>query len=99
HYTWFGIAAVVLTAAFTWVAFNFHWPLVFVPSALAALTAVLLFAIALRPAIEAHEGYLAIGKRIIPWMDIRRLDRTGWISPLCVSPLLVRVTLFDDSRL
>ena len=27
-------------------------------------------------------------------MDIRRLDRTGWISPL-----IVRVTLFDDSRL
>ena len=27
-------------------------------------------------------------------MDIRRLDRTGWISPL-----IVRITLFDDSRL
>jgi hypothetical protein len=27
-------------------------------------------------------------------MDIRRLDRTGWISPL-----IIRVTLFDDSRL
>ncbi len=40
-----------------------------------------------------HEGYLTIGKRIIPWMDIRRLDRTGWISPL-----IVRLTLFDDSR-
>ena len=26
-------------------------------------------------------------------MDIRRLDRTGWVSPL-----IVRVTLFDDSR-
>ena len=35
-----------------------------------------------------------IGKRIIPWMDIRRLDRTGWISPL-----IVRITLFDDSRM
>ena len=34
-----------------------------------------------------------LGRRIIPWMDIRRLDRTGWISPL-----IVRVTLFDDSR-
>ena len=47
-----------------------------------------------RPTVEVHEGYLAIGKRIIPWMDIRRLDRTGWISPL-----IVRITLFDDSRL
>jgi hypothetical protein len=94
HYTWFGISAVVLAAAFTWVALNYHWPWVFVPTVLAALTAVLLFVMAFRPAIETHEGYLAIGKRVIPWMDIRRLDRTGWISPL-----IVRVTLFDDSRL
>ena len=80
--------------AFTWVAFNYHFPWVFVPSVLAALTAILLFLMAFRPAIETHEGYLAVGKRIIPWMDIRRLDRTGWISPL-----IVRITLFDDSRL
>jgi hypothetical protein len=94
HYTWFGLGAVVLTASFTWVAINYHLPWVFAPSVLAALTAILLFLMAFRPAIETHEGYLAIGKRIIPWMDIRRLDRTGWISPL-----IVRVTLFDDSRL
>jgi hypothetical protein len=94
HYTWFGLGAVVLAGTFTWVAFNYHFPWVFVPSALAALTAILLFLMAFRPAIETHEGYLALGKRIIPWMDIRRLDRTGWISPL-----IVRVTLFDDSRL
>jgi hypothetical protein len=93
HYTWFGVTAVVLSAAFTWVAFNYHWPLVYVPSVLAALTAALLFAMALRPAIETHEGYLAVGKRIIPWMDIRRVDR------IRISPLIVRVTLFDDSRL
>ena len=42
-----------------------------------------------------HEGYVAVGKRIIPWMDIRRVDRmTSWGSPL-----LVRITLFDDSRM
>ena len=94
HYTWFGITAVVLAAVFTWVAWNLRLPLVYVPSALAALTAVMLFLLAFRPAIETHEGYLSIGKRIIPWMDIRRLDRTGWIWLL-----IVRVTLFDDSRL
>ena len=27
-------------------------------------------------------------------MDIRRIDRTGWLSPL-----IVRLTLYDDSRL
>jgi hypothetical protein len=58
------------------------------------VTATLMFAMAFRPAIEIHEGYVSVGKRIIPWMDIRRLDRTGWISPL-----IVRITLFDDSRL
>jgi hypothetical protein len=36
-----------------------------------------------------------VGKRIVPWMDIRRLDRPGnWLSPL-----IVRITLFDDSRM
>jgi hypothetical protein len=67
--------------------------LAFVPSGLFVLTAGLLLAMAFRPALEVHEGYLAIGRRIIPWMDIRRLDRTGWVSPL-----IVRITLFDDSR-
>src|SRR5439155_5170942 len=38
--------------------------------------------------------YLAVGGPIIPWMDLPRLDRTAWISPL-----LIRVTLSDDSRL
>jgi hypothetical protein len=63
------------------------------PVALFALTATVLFALAFRPAIEVHEGYLSMGKRVVPWMDIRRLDRTGWISPL-----IVRITLYDDSR-
>ncbi len=93
HYAWFGIIAVVLAAGFAWIAFGSHLPLVFIPSCLAALTAAGLFLLAFRPAIETHEGYLAVGKRIIPWMDIRRLDRAGWASLL-----VVRITLFDDSR-
>jgi hypothetical protein len=92
HYLWFGIAAVVLAAASSWFAIGFVWA--WIPTALFVLTALFLFAMAFRPAIEVHEGYLAAGKRIIPWMDIRRLDRTGWISPL-----IVRITLYDDSRL
>jgi hypothetical protein len=69
------------------------YALAYVPVILFVLTAALLFVMAARPAIEVHEGYLTIGRRIIPWMDIRRLDRTGWVSPL-----IVRITLFDDSR-
>jgi hypothetical protein len=92
HYWWFGIAAVVLAACSGWFAMGF--PLAYIPAGLFILTAAFLFTMAMRPPVEVHEGYLSIGKRIIPWMDIRRLDRTGWISPL-----IVRITLFDDSRL
>jgi hypothetical protein len=92
HYRWFGVASVVLAGLAGW--FGWNWaPLSFVATAMFLATAGLLFAMALRPAIEIHEGYVSIGKRIVPWMDIRRLDRTGWVSPL-----IARVTLFDDSR-
>jgi hypothetical protein len=43
-----------------------------------------LLALAFRPAIEIHEKCLAIGRRRIPWADIRRVDGTGWMSPLIV---------------
>jgi hypothetical protein len=92
HYLWLGITAVVLAVFSGWVAWES--PLAFVLTVLFVLTAAFLFLMAFRPAVEINEGYLSIGKRIIPWMDIRRLDRTGWVSPL-----IVRITLFDDSRL
>jgi hypothetical protein len=99
HYLWFGIAAVLLAGFFGWRGWASvprslpSLALAYVPVALLMLSAALLFIMAARPAVEVHEGYLTIGKRIVPWMDIRRLDRTGWISPL-----IVRLTLFDDSR-
>src|SRR5215813_9448281 len=91
HYLSFGIVAVALAVFSGWLGLD--WPPAFVPAVLFLLSSVLLFLMAFRPAIEIHEEYLAVGKRIIAWMDIRRLDRTGWISPL-----IVRITLFDDSR-
>jgi hypothetical protein len=92
HYRWFGISAVALAGLCAWAGTELH--LAYVPAGLFLLTAGLLFLMAFRPVIEIHEGYVSIGGRIIPWMDIRRLDRTGWISPL-----IIRITLFDDSRL
>ena len=92
YYLWFGLAAVAIAVFAGWLGWNWGWA--FIPAGLALLTAVLLFGMALHPAIEVHEGYLSLGKRHIPWMDIRRLDRTGWISPL-----ILRLTLYDDSRL
>jgi len=94
HYLGFAISAVVLAALVGWFAWAFHLNLAYIPAGMFVLSGALLFAMAFRPAIEIHEGYLSIGKRIIPWMDIRRLDRTGLLSPL-----ILRITLFDDSRL
>ena len=92
HYQWFGISAVVFAGLSGWLGIQMH--LALIPAGLFLLTAGLLLFMAFRPAVEIHEGYVSTGSRIIPWMDIRRLDRTGWISPL-----IVRITLFDDSRL
>jgi len=92
HYLTFGIVAAGLAGFSGWLGRG--WAPAFIPAGLFVLSAALLLALAFRPTIEIHEGYLSIGKRIVPWMDVRRLDRTGWISPL-----IVRMTLFDDSRL
>jgi hypothetical protein len=93
QYLVFGATAVVLAGISGWLGWRYP-PLPFIATGLFLLTAALLFVLAFRPAVEIHEGYLSIGRRIVPWMDIRRIDRTGWVSPL-----LVRITLFDDSRL
>ena len=93
HYSWFGIAAVALGGVSGWLGWNWQAPLCYVAGGLFVLTAAALLAMAVRPPIEVSEGHLAIGRRIVPWMDIRRLDRTGWMSPL-----IARITLFDDSR-
>jgi hypothetical protein len=92
YYLWLGITAAVLAVFSGWE--GWQSPLAFIPTFLFLATAAFLFLMASRPAVEIHEGYFSIGRRMIPWIDIRRLDRTGWISPL-----IVRITLFDDSRL
>ena len=92
HYLSFGITALALAAFLAWL--GFQWAFAFIPAVLSVISSVLLLIMAFRPALEIHEDHLAMGKRRILWMDIRRLDRTGWISPL-----IVRMTLFDDSRL
>ena len=91
HYLSFGIVAFALAAFSGW--FGLGWTPGFVPCALFILSGVLLIYMAYRPPIELHPHHLAIGERSIHWLDIRRVDRTGWVSPL-----IVRLTLFDDSR-
>ncbi|HTQ56111.1 MAG TPA: hypothetical protein VMI94_16700 [Bryobacteraceae bacterium] len=92
HYLTFGLVAVGLAGFSAWLGLG--WTPAFIPAALFLLSASLLLVLAFQPAVEIHEGYVSVGKRIVPWMDIRRLDRTGWVSPL-----IVRLTLFDDTRM
>ena len=75
------------------VAFALTWALAWIAAGLFAATAAVLGWLALRRPIEVHETHLAVGSNLIPWADIRRLDTTGWMSPL-----VVRLTLFDDRR-
>lgn len=91
HYLEAGVAALAICAFSCW------WAWRWTPAGLAAgvflgVASVLLF-LGLQPVIEIDEENLKIGRRVIPWGDIRRVDRTGWLSPL-----LIRLTLFDDSR-
>jgi hypothetical protein len=92
HYIMFGITALAFGMVSIWVGI-YSWALAFIPAGLFILTSALLLVLALRPPIDIQDAYLAIGKNCIPWMDIRRIDRTGWLSPL-----IVRLTLYDDSR-
>ena len=59
-----------------------RWGPSWIAAALFAVSALVLAAVTLRPAIEIHETHLAIGSRIIPWRLVRRVDQTGWNTPL-----------------
>lgn len=89
HYISFGIVAMALAGFSGWLGISWHPA--FVPATLFFLTAALLLALAFRPAIKVFNEHIEIGKRVIPWHDIRRVDRTGWISPL-----VAKLTLYDD---
>lgn len=85
------VAAALCIFSAAW-AFRW-WPSV-IPTALFALTAAALYYLASRPAIEIHEHWLRIGNEMIPWSDVRRIDRTRWTSPL-----VLYLSLIDDRRI
>jgi hypothetical protein len=89
HYVSFGIVALLLAGFSGWLGLS--WPPAFFPALLFLLTASALLALAFRPAIKVYDAHLEVGKKIIPWQDVRRVDRTGWISPL-----VVKLSLYDD---
>lgn len=91
HYLSAGLVAVVLAVFSGWVAMQ--WAPAWVACLLFIGSAVLLLALAAQPSVEVYEHHLALGKRVIQWNDIRRLDRTSWISPL-----IVQLTLTGDRK-
>ena len=82
-------SAVALGLAGCCVWFGLSWSPAWIAVVLFLLSGALLAFLALLPPIEVHSHYLRVGKRAIPWGDIRRVDRTGWISPLIVKLALV----------
>lgn len=91
-YLFAGIAAVAMAGFSGWWAT--HWVVAIIPAVLFVVSAAAVLFLAARPAIVLREDALCIGKRVIAWNRIRRLDRTGWISPL-----VVHITLNDSSRI
>jgi hypothetical protein len=71
-----------------------RWTPSWIAAVLFAVSALMLAAVTLRPAIEIYETHLAIGQRMIPWRDVRRVDQTGWNTPL-----VVILTLHDGERI
>lgn len=87
--TYLTSAAVALGLAVfsAWLALKW-WPAAVVGAVFLAAGAVVLY-LALRPPIEVTETGLDFGKTKIRWADIRRVDQTGWISPMVIDLTLV----------
>lgn len=86
-------AAVALGLAVSSGWFARSWAPAWIAASLFGVGAAALLVLAFRPVIEVGDSALAVGGRIIEWRRIRRVDRTGWISPLVVD-----ITLDDSSR-
>jgi hypothetical protein len=71
-----------------------RWSPSWIAAGLFAISALILAAVTLRPVIEIYETHLAIGRIVIPWRDVRRVDQTGWNTPLAVM-----LTLRNQQRL
>ncbi len=77
--TLFAVCGAVFSA---WNALR--WTPSWIAAGLFAISALLMIAVTLRPVVEIHETHLAIGRVQIPWREIRRIDQTGWNTPLAV---------------
>lgn len=84
--------ALGLAALSAWWATLWYWALA--PAALFLGLAAVILSFALQPALGVHDSHFIVGKRLIAWRDIRRVDQTGWMAPL-----IVFITLSSGERL
>jgi hypothetical protein len=91
RYILFALLAICGTAFCAWT--GLRWPATWTAAVLFGATAAALLALLWQPTIEIHESHLQLGRRVIFWREIRRLDQTGWIAPLAVT-----LTLSNDRR-
>jgi hypothetical protein len=92
QYQYAGVTALVIALFCAILAWN--WPLIWIPAGLFLVSGSMVLLLGFMPAIEVHEDHLAIGDRLIAWDDIKRLDRTGFISPL-----VLHLTLHTNRRI
>ena len=83
RYILFALLAICGTVFSAWT--GLRWPSTWIAAALFGATSLALIALLSRPRIEIHETHLQLGRRVILWREIRRLDQTGWIAPLAVT--------------
>jgi hypothetical protein len=90
----YSIAAAVafgLAAFSAWCAMSWHPAAV--PAFLFLVSGILVALLAFQAPVEISEKSLFLGKRRIDWRLIRRLDSTGWVSPM-----VIYLTLADGTR-
>jgi hypothetical protein len=92
HYVTAGFVSLALAGFSAWSGAT--WSPAFVPAALFFITAALLFFLGSRPPIEVSPERLLIGRQAVPWAQIRRVDTTGYTSPL-----IVHITLATGRRI
>ena len=93
HYLQAGVAALAFAVFSAWCGWRWSAP-AYIAAALFLGSALVLIFLACRPSIGVEDTHLAIGKRRIPWKSIRRVDRSGWLSPL-----MVNLEFRDNSRI
>jgi hypothetical protein len=91
RYILFALLAICGTVFSAWTALR--WPSTWIAAGLFGATSAVLIALLCQPGIEIYETHLQLGRRMILWREIRRLDQTGWIAPLAVT-----LTLSNDRR-